>query len=66
MKLFDENRRKIMSLIGAGAIGTVVSQLMPFKVFANKTADTKSEVENNEQKVTVKMHPLAVQRNKKG
>lgn len=65
MKSFDENRRKIMSLIGAGTIGAVATQLMPFKVFAKKSI-AKTELKDENQELTVKLHPLAVHRNKKG
>ncbi|MFA5511215.1 MAG: hypothetical protein WC313_02100 [Candidatus Kapaibacterium sp.] len=55
-----QNRRKFFGMIGAGALGTFVAQLFPFRLLAG---DDAASARRSKPKVMI--HPLAVPRSKR-
>ncbi len=60
-RVMKQNRRKFFGLVGAGALGVTVSQLLPFKLFAGNNLGS-----TDGRKPKVAIHPLAVPRKKGG
>lgn len=59
-RVMKQNRRKFFGLVGAGALGVAISQLVPFRLLAG---NDQTSAYSTKPKVII--HPLAVPRSKR-